>query len=105
MLRNGGEHEGLSRGHGLDLDGQTQEFNLGTPRLRTDLEEPSTPEMPDLSSITQDICKVCEIIFNPVIPVLWSVIYSSFVLQLLSQAQLKKTAMMAAQPNVRTDEM
>lgn len=43
----------------LELDGPTQEFSLGTPRIRTDFEEPSTPEMPDLSSVTQDICKVC----------------------------------------------
>ncbi|KAJ0047345.1 hypothetical protein NL108_002490, partial [Boleophthalmus pectinirostris] len=42
----------------LDLDGPTQEFNLGTPCVRRDYEEPSTPEMPDLSSVTQDICKV-----------------------------------------------
>ncbi|XP_008299599.1 SKA complex subunit 3 [Stegastes partitus] len=52
---------------GLELDGTTQEFSLGTPRIRTDYQEPSTPEMPDLSSVTQDICK------------------------LVSQAQLKKT--------------
>lgn len=42
----------------LDSDGPTQEFSLGTPRIRTTFEEPSTPEMPDLSSVTQDICKV-----------------------------------------------
>ncbi|XP_020776061.2 spindle and kinetochore-associated protein 3 [Boleophthalmus pectinirostris] len=42
----------------LDLDGPTQEFNLGTPCVRRDYEEPSTPEMPDLSSVTQDICKL-----------------------------------------------
>lgn len=71
MVKNGGEHEGLSRVPGLELDGQTQEFNLGTPRLRTALEDPSTPEMPDLSSITQDICKVCKIISERVIPVFW----------------------------------
>lgn len=67
MSKNGGEHEGLTRVPNLELDGQTQEFYLGTPRLRTTLEELSTPEMPDFSSITQDICKVCKIIFNPVI--------------------------------------
>uniref|UniRef100_A0A3B4XZE9 Spindle and kinetochore associated complex subunit 3 n=1 Tax=Seriola lalandi dorsalis TaxID=1841481 RepID=A0A3B4XZE9_SERLL len=42
----------------LELDGPTQEFSLGTPRIRMAYEEPSTPEMPDLSSVTQDICKV-----------------------------------------------
>uniref|UniRef100_A0A3Q3EX94 Spindle and kinetochore associated complex subunit 3 n=1 Tax=Labrus bergylta TaxID=56723 RepID=A0A3Q3EX94_9LABR len=42
----------------LELDGPTQEFNLGTPRIRMDYQEPCTPEMPDLSSVTQDICKV-----------------------------------------------
>lgn len=44
--------------NGLEMDGPTQEFSLGTPRLRTYYQEPSTPEMPDLSSVTQDICKV-----------------------------------------------
>lgn len=56
-FKNRGEHEGFSRVRDLELDGQTQEFCLGTPRLRTTVEEPSTPEMPD--PITQDICKVC----------------------------------------------
>lgn len=42
----------------LDQDGPTQTFNLGTPRVRGDYPEPSTPEMPDLSSVTQDIFKV-----------------------------------------------
>ncbi|KAM4557760.1 SKA complex subunit 3 [Odontesthes bonariensis] len=42
----------------LELDGLTQEFSLGTPRIRTNFQEPSTPEMPDLSSVTQDICKL-----------------------------------------------
>uniref|UniRef100_UPI003AABB5A7 SKA complex subunit 3 n=1 Tax=Centroberyx gerrardi TaxID=166262 RepID=UPI003AABB5A7 len=45
----------------LDLDGPTQEFSLGTPRVRGGYREPSTPEMPempDLSSVTQDICKL-----------------------------------------------
>lgn len=42
----------------LQLDGPTQEFNLKTPRVRRDYEEPRTPEMPDLSSVTQDICKL-----------------------------------------------
>ncbi|XP_024864825.1 spindle and kinetochore-associated protein 3 isoform X2 [Kryptolebias marmoratus] len=42
----------------LELDGPTQEFRLGTPRIRMTYQEPSTPEMPDLSSVTQDICKV-----------------------------------------------
>ncbi|XP_056144858.1 spindle and kinetochore-associated protein 3 [Lampris incognitus] len=36
--------------HSLDRDGPTQEVSLVT--------EPSTPEMPDLSSVTQDICKL-----------------------------------------------
>ncbi|XP_034741263.1 spindle and kinetochore-associated protein 3 [Etheostoma cragini] len=61
--------------HNLELDGPTQEFSLGTPRIRMDYQEPGTPEMPDLSSVTQDICK------------------------LVSQAQLKKTAMEVAHPN------
>ncbi|XP_040005238.1 spindle and kinetochore-associated protein 3 isoform X2 [Xiphias gladius] len=61
----------------LELDGPTQEFSLGTPRIRMDYQEPSTPEMPDLSSVTQDICK------------------------LVSQAQLKKTDVAVVQPNVR----
>ncbi|XP_072301144.1 SKA complex subunit 3 [Eucyclogobius newberryi] len=52
----------------LDFDGATQEFNLGTPCVRRYYEEPSTPEMPDLSSVTQDICK------------------------LMSQAQMRKSA-------------
>uniref|UniRef100_A0A3Q4GXA5 Spindle and kinetochore associated complex subunit 3 n=1 Tax=Neolamprologus brichardi TaxID=32507 RepID=A0A3Q4GXA5_NEOBR len=42
----------------LELDGLTQEFSLGTPRIRAHYQEPTTPEMPDLSSVTQDICKV-----------------------------------------------
>lgn len=42
----------------VELDSATQQFSLGTPRLRRDFQEPSTPEMPDLSSVTQDICKV-----------------------------------------------
>ncbi|XP_032386183.1 SKA complex subunit 3 [Etheostoma spectabile] len=61
--------------HNLELDGPTQEFSLGTPRIRMDYQDPSTPEMPDLSSVTQDICK------------------------LVSQAQLKKTAMAVVLPN------
>lgn len=47
----------------LELDGPTQEFSLGTPRIRMDYQEPSTPEMPDLSSVTQDICKVSLCLF------------------------------------------
>lgn len=42
----------------LELESATQEFSFGTPRLRREFQEPSTPEMPDLSSVTQDICKV-----------------------------------------------
>lgn len=58
----------------LDLDGPTQEFNLRTPCVRREYEEPSTPEMPDLNSVTQDICK------------------------LVSQAQLKKSASAVKNP-------
>lgn len=64
----------------LDLDGPTQEFNLGTPCVRRVYEEPSTPEMPDLSSVTQDICK------------------------LVSQVQLKKSTTATVQPHVRPDK-
>uniref|UniRef100_A0A8C6L9M0 Spindle and kinetochore-associated protein 3 n=1 Tax=Nothobranchius furzeri TaxID=105023 RepID=A0A8C6L9M0_NOTFU len=42
----------------LELDGPTQEFSLGTPRVRANYQEPSTPEMPDLSSVTGDILKI-----------------------------------------------
>ncbi|XP_068590413.1 spindle and kinetochore-associated protein 3 [Cebidichthys violaceus] len=70
-------HKKESAVTGLELDGPTQEFSFGTPRLRTDEREQSTPEMPDLSSVTQDICK------------------------LLTQAQLKRTAMAVVHPNVR----
>ncbi|CAJ1079062.1 spindle and kinetochore-associated protein 3 [Xyrichtys novacula] len=42
----------------LEVDEPTQEFRLGTPRIRMGYQEPSTPEMPDLSSVTQDICKL-----------------------------------------------
>ncbi|XP_075961069.1 SKA complex subunit 3 [Anarhichas minor] len=61
----------------LELDGPTQEFSFGTPRLRTDDQEPSTAEMSVDSSVTQDICK------------------------LLTQPQLKRTAMAVVHPNVR----
>ncbi|XP_054887383.1 spindle and kinetochore-associated protein 3 [Poeciliopsis prolifica] len=50
-----GEDTGVK---GLDLDGPTQEFSFETPRIRMSYQEPSTPEMPDLSSVTQDICKL-----------------------------------------------
>ncbi|KAF3843507.1 hypothetical protein F7725_002356 [Dissostichus mawsoni] len=60
----------------LDLDDPTQNFSFGTPRIRMDYEEPITPEMPDLSSETQDICK------------------------LVSQAQLKNPTI-ADHPNIR----
>ncbi|KAM9343806.1 SKA complex subunit 3 [Pholidichthys leucotaenia] len=43
---------------GMELDGVAQEFSLGTPHVRRNYQEPSTPEMPDLSSVTQDICKL-----------------------------------------------
>ncbi|XP_055361352.1 spindle and kinetochore-associated protein 3 isoform X2 [Betta splendens] len=42
----------------LELGGATQEFSLGTPSVWMDSQEPGTPEMPDLSSVTQDICKL-----------------------------------------------
>lgn len=42
----------------LDVDGPTQEFNLRTPRVRLAYQDPPTPEMPDLSSFTQDIYKL-----------------------------------------------
>lgn len=44
----------------LDLqENHTQEWNLASPRVRMEFEsEPRTPEMPDMSSITQDIFKV-----------------------------------------------
>ncbi|KAL6100394.1 ska3 [Pungitius sinensis] len=58
-------------------EGAVQEFSLGPPRLRGDYQEPSTPEMPDLSSVTQDICK------------------------LLTQAQLKKPCTAVVNPTVR----
>ncbi|KAG7240387.1 hypothetical protein INR49_026958 [Caranx melampygus] len=41
----------------LNLDSPTQDFSLGTACIRMDYQEPSTPEMPDLSSVTQEICK------------------------------------------------
>ncbi|XP_031171968.1 spindle and kinetochore-associated protein 3 isoform X2 [Sander lucioperca] len=65
--------------HNMELDGPTQEFSLGTPRIRMDYQEPITPEMPDLSSVTQDICK------------------------LVSQAQLKKTATAVVHPSMRPE--
>ncbi|KAM6970536.1 SKA complex subunit 3 [Aplochiton taeniatus] len=43
----------------IELDGPTEDFNLGTPRVRGGgYPDPGTPEMPDLSSVTQDICKL-----------------------------------------------
>uniref|UniRef100_A0A3B3WKW4 Uncharacterized protein n=1 Tax=Poecilia mexicana TaxID=48701 RepID=A0A3B3WKW4_9TELE len=66
MLR-AGEHEKVGEDTGvnrLDLDGPTQEFSFGTPRIRMSYQEPSTPEMPDLSSVTQDICKVGVALFS-----------------------------------------
>ncbi|XP_051814718.1 spindle and kinetochore-associated protein 3 isoform X1 [Acanthochromis polyacanthus] len=63
----------------LELDGATQEFSLGTPRIRSSYQEPGTPEMPDLSSVTQDICK------------------------LVSQAQLRKT-ITTMEPQVRAEK-
>ncbi|XP_076603784.1 SKA complex subunit 3 [Chaetodon auriga] len=80
MPHKASEHKKVSKEptvNGLELDGPTQEFTLGTPRLRMGFQEPSTPEMPDLSFVTQDICK------------------------LVSQAQLKKTAMAIVNPHVR----
>ncbi|XP_029936766.1 SKA complex subunit 3 isoform X2 [Myripristis murdjan] len=61
----------------MELDGPTQEFSLGTPRVRGHYQEPSTPEMPELSSVTQDICK------------------------LLSQTQPKKDSVKVVQPHSR----
>ncbi|XP_067116001.1 spindle and kinetochore-associated protein 3 [Osmerus mordax] len=43
---------------GLERDCPTQEFNLCSPRVRGEYPEPRTPEMPDFSSVTQDICKM-----------------------------------------------
>ncbi|XP_070694499.1 SKA complex subunit 3 [Pempheris klunzingeri] len=76
MQKKTGKREKESTVGSLELDGPTQEFSLGTPRLRVGYQEPSTPEMPDLSSVTQDICK------------------------LVSQAQSKKTAMAVVHPRV-----
>ncbi|XP_077393362.1 SKA complex subunit 3 isoform X2 [Festucalex cinctus] len=42
----------------VDSDGATQDFHLSPPRAKRELFEISTPEMPDLSSVTQDICKL-----------------------------------------------
>ncbi|XP_061547882.1 spindle and kinetochore-associated protein 3 isoform X1 [Phycodurus eques] len=42
----------------LDSDGATQDLRLSTPRIMREFHEMSTPEMPDLSSVTQDICKI-----------------------------------------------
>ncbi|XP_049905162.1 spindle and kinetochore-associated protein 3 [Epinephelus moara] len=84
MLKKANEHEKMTKEltvNRLELDGPTQEFSFGTPRIRMYEQEPSTPEMPDLSSITQDICK------------------------LVSQAQLKKTAMAVVHPNVRPENV
>lgn len=64
----------------VELDGATQEFSLGSPRIRSSFQEPGTPEMPDLSSVTQDICK------------------------LVSQAQLKKT-FSTVDPQVRAGKL
>ncbi|KAF7215301.1 SKA complex subunit 3 isoform X2 [Nothobranchius furzeri] len=64
----------------LELDGPTQEFSLGTPRVRANYQEPSTPEMPDLSSVTGDICK------------------------LVSLAQMKKTKSAPSNMHVKPDD-
>ncbi|KAM8856929.1 SKA complex subunit 3 isoform 2-T2 [Synchiropus picturatus] len=42
----------------MDMDGPTQEFHLRTLHHDRMCMEPSTPEMPDLSSVTLDICKL-----------------------------------------------
>ncbi|XP_059199062.1 spindle and kinetochore-associated protein 3 [Centropristis striata] len=65
----------------LELDGPTQEFSLGTPRIRMDYQDPSTPEMPDLSSVTQDICK------------------------LMAQPPLKKTALAVVHPETNKNSI
>lgn len=47
------------RGPLLQADEHTQDWCLATPRIRMEFDvEPRTPEMPDMSSITQDIFKV-----------------------------------------------
>ncbi|CAN9497504.1 unnamed protein product [Ophioblennius macclurei] len=69
------QHQDQDQDQDVELDGATQEFRLSTPRIRTAYEDPSTPEMPDLSSVTQDICK------------------------LVSQAQTKKTTVVPPQIN------
>ncbi|XP_019736554.1 SKA complex subunit 3 [Hippocampus comes] len=42
----------------VDFDEATQDFHLSPPRVTREIYEISTPEMPDLSSVTQDICKL-----------------------------------------------
>ncbi|XP_067460431.1 spindle and kinetochore-associated protein 3 isoform X1 [Thunnus thynnus] len=64
----------------LELDGPTQQFSLGTPCIRGDYQDPSTPERPDLSSVTQDICK------------------------LVSQTHLKKATTEVENPHVRPEK-
>ncbi|KAM9347785.1 SKA complex subunit 3 [Symphorus nematophorus] len=83
MPKKTSEHEKVTKEptvNSLELNRPTKEFNFGTPCIRMDFQEPSTPEMPDLSSVTQDICK------------------------LVSQAQLKKNAMAVVHPHVRTEK-
>ncbi|XP_060785579.1 spindle and kinetochore-associated protein 3 isoform X3 [Neoarius graeffei] len=47
------------RGPLLQADEHTQDWCLATPRIRMEFDvEPRTPEMPDMSSITQDIFKL-----------------------------------------------
>ncbi|XP_074551041.1 SKA complex subunit 3 [Halichoeres trimaculatus] len=64
----------------LELDGPSQDFSLRTPNVRMGYPEPSTPEMPDLSSVTQDICK------------------------LLSEAQKKKPLKEVVNPNITPEK-
>ncbi|XP_068185830.1 spindle and kinetochore-associated protein 3 [Antennarius striatus] len=80
ILKDISEQEVATKANSQEQEGPVQEFSLGTPRLRKDFQEPSTPEMPDLSSVTQDICK------------------------LLSQAQMKRSATAVVHPNVRTEK-
>ncbi|KAF7649161.1 hypothetical protein LDENG_00145780 [Lucifuga dentata] len=63
----------------LELDGSTQEFSLRTPNVRGGYQELSTPEMPELSSVTLDICK------------------------LVSQTQVKKSSTTGSQPEKDTN--
>lgn len=46
-------------------DDQTEDWCMATPRVRMKFQvEPRTPEMPDMSSVTQDILKVRNYLFT-----------------------------------------